>query len=109
MGSLVVVPFYPCIEILLQGIDAFIELLAEGNSVELFLHRSVKPLANAVRLRTLCFRLRVIDVLDGHVELVFMLLPLAALLCAPVRQYTKQLYLLQLKEGALDSVWPAGY
>ena len=70
------------IKIALQlGIGA-VKLLAKGDAVKLAQQRLVETLANAVRLRAPCLRARMIDVLNGNIELV--LVRLAAELSSAV-------------------------
>ncbi len=51
MRALVVIVVQPFIQIDLKRIDAVIELLAEGDLVELLQDRLVEPLSDAVGLR----------------------------------------------------------
>jgi hypothetical protein len=86
-----VVVGYPGIEIGLQFLDAAIDLLAEGDAVELVEHGAMEPLADAVGLRALGLGFCVIDVLDRQVELGFVPLWAAAELGAAVSQDALQL------------------
>ena len=70
----------PGIGIHLQLFKAVIESLAERHAVELILDRSMEALTNAVRLRGIRLCFRVVDVLHCEIELVFVMLPVAAVL-----------------------------
>ena len=87
MRTLIVVFGEPDIKIFLQLRDRAVELLAECNAVELIEQRLVEALANAVRLRAPRLSARVIDVLDREVELIFVVLGLAAIFRAPVGKH----------------------
>ena len=63
-----VVVIHPCVEVGLKLFDGGVYLLAESDGVELVLHGTVEPLADAVCLRTLCLYLGVVDVLYCEVE-----------------------------------------
>ncbi len=90
MCPLRIILLYPPVRIFLYLIQAAVNLLPEGNGVKLIQYRLVEALANAVGLRRpgLCFR--VVDILDGQVELILVGLPVAAVFGAPVRQDTQQ-------------------
>ena len=70
--SPVVVLIEPLVEVPLELLDRLIDLLAERHAIELIEHRFVEAFADAVRLRALYFRLRVLDVVESEVELVLM-------------------------------------
>ena len=78
------------IEIGLQLGDAVVELLAEGNPVELVQHGLVEALANAIGLRALGLGAAVVDILDGQVELVLVPLRVAAVFAAAIGQHPAQ-------------------
>src|SRR5262249_54501149 len=88
----------PRIEIGLQFGKRAIELLAEGNAVELVQQRLVEPLTNAVGLRAPRLGARVIDVLDRKVELVLVVLGLAAKFRAAIGEYATDRDLILLEE-----------
>jgi transposase-like protein len=90
MGSFFVVELEPLIQIGLQLFDRFVELLAKRHSIELVEHRFVKPLADPIGLRTLRLGARVIDVLQGQVQLVLVMLRITAILRAPIGQHSEQ-------------------
>ena len=85
MRTLIVVFGEPGIKIFLQLRDRAVELLAECNAVELIEQRLVEALANAVSLRAPRLSARVIDVLYREVELIFVVLGLAANIPCPGR------------------------
>src|SRR3954451_6396960 len=73
----------PQIDVGLQLVNRTIHLFAERDAVELVEHGLVEALADAVGLRTLCLGPRMVDVLDGKVEFVLMMLRIAAIFRAP--------------------------
>src|SRR5215471_19722710 len=87
MWSRLIVLCNPGIKIGLQLGNGAVELLAEGNAVELVQQRLVETLANAIRLRAPRLRSRVIDVLDGQIELVLVVVRLAAELRSSVSEH----------------------
>ena len=80
----------PAVEVALQFVDAAVDLLAEGDLVELVQDGLLEPLADAIRLRALRPGSRVIHVLDGQVELILVPLGTAAELGAAVGQDPQQ-------------------
>ena len=88
MWSRLIVLCNPGIKISLQLRNRAIELLAEGDAVELVQQRLVETLADAVGLWAPRFGARVVDILDREVELVFVPLRLAAELRTSVSEYT---------------------
>jgi hypothetical protein len=64
--------------LILQLLDAIVELLAEGHAVELVQDGLVEALTDAVGLRALCLCPTVIDILDRQVELVLVAFGVAA-------------------------------
>jgi hypothetical protein len=73
----------PGIKIALQLGDRVIKLVSERDAVELVQQRLVETLANAVRLRAPRLRWRVIDVLDGQIQLELVVVRLVAELSVP--------------------------
>ncbi len=59
----------------LAALPGFIDFVAKGNSIEFILHGAVKALTDAVCLRVLGFDLCVINVFNGHIQLVLVVLP----------------------------------
>ena len=59
----------------------------------------MEPLHDSIRLRALGLGARVVDILDGEIELVFMVLGIAAIFRAPVGQHAAQLHLVAVIEG----------
>ena len=90
MRARFVVRRHPNIEIILQLVDGSIDLLAERHTVELIEHGSMEALADSVGLRALGLGPRMIDVLDGEIELVVVMLGVAAILGATIRQHPAQ-------------------
>ena len=74
----------PLIEIGLQFFDGLVNLLSESNLVKLLQNRLMKAFADAVGLRASGFCFRVVDVLDGQVELILVVLPVAAVFGAAI-------------------------
>ncbi len=66
----------PQIDVDLQLVDRTIHLFSKRDAVELVEHGFVEALADAVGLRALCLGPRMIDVLDGKIKLVLMMLGL---------------------------------
>jgi hypothetical protein len=87
MRTRFVVDRHPSIEIALQLVDGSIDFLAKRHAIELVEHGSMEPLADSVRLRALGLGPGVIDVLDGEIELVVVMLWIATILGATIRQY----------------------
>src|SRR5256886_16479656 len=79
----------PQIKIGLQLVDRTIHLFAEGDAVELVEHGLVEALADAVGLRALGLGPRMVDVLDGKIELVLVMLWIAAIFRAPTCERKK--------------------
>ena len=71
MGPRLVELAHPEIEVGLQVVDRGVDLLAEGDAVELIEHGFVEALDDAVGLRALGLGPGVVDVLDRQIELVF--------------------------------------
>ena len=74
----------PLIYVNLQLLQIPVQRLPKGNAVELVLHGSVKPLANAVGLRVSCLGTGMIDILHRQIQLIFMVLAMAAVLGSAV-------------------------
>ena len=77
MRARFVVRRHPNIEIILQLVDGSIDFLAERHAIELVEHGSMEPLADSVGLRALGLGPGMIDVLDGEIELVVVMLGVA--------------------------------
>jgi hypothetical protein len=80
-----VVLLEPDVEVLLKFFERFVDFLSERDLVELMKDRFVKPLADAVCLRALRFRLCVVDVSWCQVELVLVPFDIAAVPGPPNR------------------------
>src|SRR5437899_11396408 len=76
----------PQIKIDLQLVDRTIHLFAEGDAVELVEHGLVEALADADGLRALGLGRRMVDVLDGTIELARVMCWSAAIFRPPIRQ-----------------------
>src|SRR6516165_9002631 len=79
----------PGVEVALQLVDRAVDLLAEGNPVELVEDGAMEALANAIGLRALGLGAGMVDVLNGEIELVFVALR-AAKLGAAIGQHARQ-------------------
>ena len=90
---------HPDIEILLQFADRRIDLLAEGDAVELVEHGLVKPFDDAIGLRAPGLGAGMVDVLDSKVELVFVAVVGAAIFGAAIGENTLQHDAVLLVEG----------
>ena len=84
MRTRFVVLLHPNFEIGLQPVDGPINFLAERHAIELVEHGSMEALADSIRLRALGLGAGVIDVLDGEIELVVVMLGVAAILGAAI-------------------------
>ena len=98
VGTDFVVFDHPGAEVGLQVVNGLIDLLAEGDAIELVEHCLVESLDDAVGLRALCLGPGVIDVLDGQVEFILVTIVSAAVLGATVGQDALQGYALVLVE-----------
>ena len=85
MGALRVVVMEPMIQIHLQLFDAFIQVFSERDLIKLLQDGLVEPFANAVGLRMFDLGLGMIDIIDGHEELVIMFVRPAAIFGAAIR------------------------
>ena len=94
-----VVVLDPIIEIAVQLADRAVDFLAEGDAVELVEHGLVEPLNNSIRLRAFGLGARVIDILERQVELIFMMLGIAAIFRATIGQHAAELHLVGVVEG----------
>ena len=79
MRPYLVVTSDPFVEIVLQVRDRGIELLAERNTIELVQHSLVQALNDAIRLWILRLGPGMVDILHREIELVFMMLGIAAI------------------------------
>ncbi len=86
MSSFGVVVLQPFIQISLQRFDAFVELLAERDLVELLQDRFMKPLADTVCLRRFHLGLCVIYIVDCQKKLEFVLVDAPTIFGPPVCQ-----------------------
>ena len=95
MRARFVVRRHPNIEIILQLVDGSI---AERHAIELVEHGSMEPLADPVGLRAVGLGPGMIDVLDGEIELVVVMLGVAAILGATIHQHPAQYNTVLLEE-----------
>ena len=77
MWSLIVVDLHPLVEIGLKLLKASIDLPSKCDLVELLQNRFVEAFADPVGLRAFGFGSRVVDILDGEIELILVLFFLA--------------------------------
>lgn len=68
--AFLVVEFYPLVSVPLQFFNRFVQLLSERYLVKLIQNSFVKPLTDAVCLRMLHSRSRVVNVLNREIHLV---------------------------------------
>jgi hypothetical protein len=94
-----IVLFEPGIEVILQLLQRRVELFAKGHAIEFILHCAVEPFTDAVGLRRLSSRSAVINVFHRQIELIFVMLTLAAVLGSAIGQNAQQRNLLLFKEG----------
>ncbi len=94
-----IVVIKPGVEVCLHFLQRIVDFLPEGNGIELILNSPVKSLANSVGLRASGFGLAVINVLQGLIKLVFMVLPSAAVFRSSVGQNSQQLNTIFFVEG----------
>lgn len=87
MLSFIVVLLEPRIKVRLQGRDRVVDLLAEDDAIELVEHGLVQPFDDPVGLRRLGLCSGVVDVLQGQIQLVFVMLGVAAVFGAAVCQH----------------------
>ena len=88
MGTLFIVLPEPLINVRLQLFQGVVQLLTKEEAIALVLHGLVEPLTDTIGLRMIGFGPGVVDVLDGQVELIGMVLGLATILGSPVGEDT---------------------
>lgn len=86
MCSLIIVVIQPGVQILLQLLQAGVELFPEGYLVKLLQNRLVKSFADSVGLRGSGLGFGVIDIIDGQIKLIVMTFNFAAIFSASVCQ-----------------------
>jgi hypothetical protein len=83
-------PFFalpePLIKVLLKLLDRGIDLGPEDDLIELVKDGPLEPFADSIGLRRHGLRFRVVDSFYARIELVFMILPVAAVFRAPIRK-----------------------
>ena len=87
------------IEIPLQLADRRVDLLAESDAVEFVEHGLVVSLNDAIGLRALGLGAAMVDILDGEMELIFVMLGIAAIFRAPIGKNALQRDAVLLVEG----------
>lgn len=98
VGPFSVVVLDPLVHVSLQLIETGVELLAKGDPIKLLEDSAMKAFADAVSLRRLGFRLRVIDILHGQVQLVLVLLEITTVFRTTVGQDAQQTHILRFEE-----------
>src|ERR1700691_5355232 len=98
MRAFFVVAPDPIIEVALQLGDGAVNLLAKGDAIELIEHRLVEPLDDAIRLRDLGLGARMVDILERQVELIFVVLGVAAIFRAAISQHAAEPHLPRIIE-----------
>jgi len=93
-----VIALDPIIEIALQVADRAIDLLAERHAIELVEDGLMEPLGDAIGLRALGLGARMVDVLDRQIELIFVVLRVAAIFRAAIGQHAAELHLVGVVE-----------
>src|SRR5579863_7506513 len=88
----------PAIKIDLEIGDRAVDLLAKGDAIELIEHRLVEPLNDAIRLRALGLGARMVDILERQIELIFVMLRVAAIFRAAIGQHAAEPYLPRIIE-----------
>ena len=86
VGSFIIVINEPIVQVFLQGADIRIQFFTESHLIKLLQNRLVEAFADAVGLGRHGLCPGVVDVIDGQVELVIVLIHLAAILGATVRE-----------------------
>jgi len=80
--------FGSCIKVRLEAGDQVVNLLAEDDATELVEHGLVQPFDDSVGLRRFGLGSGMVDVFQGQIQLVFVMLGVAAVFRAAVRQHT---------------------
>ena len=84
-----VIAVHPLIQILLQGFNRLIEFLAKSDLVKLVAYCFMEQLTNSVCLWTSGFRLRVIDVTHGQIQLIVVVIGYPTVFSVTVCQDTQ--------------------
>ena len=90
MGPLLIVLLQPAIQTSLQLFEGRVQFLAKHHAVKLILHGAMKSFADAIGRRRFRSRPAVIDVLHCQIELILMMLALAAVLGSTICQNAQQ-------------------
>ena len=94
-----IVPSDPLVKVVLKLFDGSVHLLSERDKEKLVLHGLVETFTDTVGLRALCLGPGMVDVLNGQVKLIFVVLPFSTVLGSPVGQYAQQGKPFLLEEG----------
>ena len=89
MRALSIVFVYPFVKILLELREVTVNALSECDFVELIQNGLVEAFNDSVRLRVSYLGPRVLDVIECQIQLVVMMLGLAAILRSPISQDTQ--------------------
>jgi hypothetical protein len=84
--TLTVILFEPLIDIRLELFKRGVDFLAEGDRIEFLANRLVKAFGDAVGLWMTCFGLGMVNIFQGKVEFILMVLQAAQLFRAAVSQ-----------------------
>ena len=98
MCAVVVVISQPVVQIVLQLFNRAVDLAPERDLIKLLQNGFMKALADSISLRMPNFRLGVLNVIEGQVELVIMRFRPAALFGATVGQHADQAHFLFCQE-----------
>jgi len=79
-----IVPSDPLVKVVLKLFDGSVHLLSERDKEKLVLHGLVETFTDTVGLRALCLGPGMVDVLNGQVKLIFVVLPFSTVLGSPV-------------------------
>ena len=85
MSSFIVVVRQPLVQIFLQLLQRLVKLFAEGHLIKLIQDRLVETFADAIGLWRHRFGFHVVNFIDRQIQLIIMVLDLAAILCATIR------------------------
>jgi hypothetical protein len=89
----------PLIKVGLQFRERGITLLAKRDARELIQHRAMSSLDDAIRLRTVHLGPRMSNLLHGSIQLLFMPIRTATILCAAIGQHPQKGHFVRFKEG----------
>ena len=96
--AVVVVISQPVVQIVLQLFNRVVDLAPERDLIKLLQNGFMKALADSISLRMSNFRLGVLNVIEGQVELLIMRFRPAAIFGATVGQHAAQAHFLLSQE-----------